>query len=392
MKRIFVLCMILLLLALPSISFADGILAFEEPSYQVIPKKSITLNPIAQDIEEKLSFSWSTEDETIAKVTQKGKVTGVSVGTTTLTCVGTSDDGTTYVAECSIVVKAPMEKITPIEKNIRLPFGIKFSVGDLFTFEPLEVVDDTSFEIDISNTMATYPSEDLSYFTAWIPGESTITVTANDGSNVKGKINVSVPDIYIFEEDIIIDTPEPYVFMYQQNPSGDYFIIRSKKGIFTTENVSSDEEDQLKSASGLTALGQSTLEFTKLVPLKAGTEKISYRANGKKRTITVTVEHSAVIDQVSYPEFSVQDILNQENEFINANVSISCEIYKPDDERAIVYAKDGDDYLALTGEESIHCNPGNSYLIYGTITDFIDFQTQTGLTFRCPLIEVVKVE
>lgn len=51
------LCVCIILVLLPTYALADGLLAFEQPTYQIIPKKSITLQPIAQGIEKSLRLN-----------------------------------------------------------------------------------------------------------------------------------------------------------------------------------------------------------------------------------------------------------------------------------------------------------------------------------------------
>ena len=51
-----ILSLLAAVLLLPALAFAEGVFAFEEASYALIPKKSLVLEPVAQGIDEKLSY------------------------------------------------------------------------------------------------------------------------------------------------------------------------------------------------------------------------------------------------------------------------------------------------------------------------------------------------
>ena len=38
------------------------------------------------------------------------------------------------------------------------------------------------------------------------------------------------------------------------------------------------------------------------------------------------------------------------------------------------------------------CDPGETFTVYGILTEFMEYKTETGLTFECPFIEAEKVE
>lgn len=132
-----------------------------------------------------------------------------------------------------------------------------------------------------------------------------------------------------------------------------------------------------------------------LKPIKAGNGKIRFNVNGRRTDIKVKVEHSAVIDDVSYPEAEIAALLEAKETSVGQKVSMTGTVVKNDEQdskKRIVYAKTGDEYFSFAHKNASMCDPGETFTVYGILTEFMEYKTETGLTFECPFIEAEKVE
>lgn len=392
-KGIVFLVLILLVAIVIENAPAEGILAFESLEYDTIPKKSITLSPIAQGIDEELIYEWVSADPDVAKVDKKGKVTGVSVGSTEITCTGSSESGEQYTAKCTIVVNAPVEKITPVQKKIEMPTANYFKLRDLFIFEP-EDVSHVGFTVEISDSNMVHLYEDGTFVTTFYTGTCKLTIKAEDGSGKKASIQITVPPVYVREEEIVIDKNEPYILIYQENIGGYFYDIEGD--VVEWDEV--EKEEVAEQVKGDDFSEKLDVSFLKITPVKAGNGKIIFRENGKKKVIKIEVQHSAVVDNVSYPEMSVQHILHAEDTMIGEKMSISGVVFKveeienPEKPSFVAWAKNGDDYVAFTSSEKDTYLEGNSYTAFGTLEKITEYKTETGLVFDCPVINAIKIE
>ena len=389
------LCVCIILVLLPMYALADGLLAFEQPTYQIVPKKSITLQPIAQGIDEKLAFEWASSDDGIAKVSKKGKVTGVSTGKVTITCKGTTKSGEEYTAECALEVITPVSKIVVSEKKLELPAMYDFTLEDYIKIEPTDATNQNII-IESSNPEVVHVFENGS-LTTWRAGSSTLTIKALDGSGVKATIKVTVPKLCVSDTEITITNPDGYIFWYQNNVSG-YTTIGTTGDVFTTESYEPEEIDTIFEVNpdlGKIDKYMLDLDYMLLKPIKAGNGKIRFNVNGRRTDIKVKVEHSAVIDDVSYPEAEIAALLEAKETSVGQKVSMTGTVVKNDEQdskKRIVYAKTGDEYFSFAHKNASMCDPGETFTVYGILTEFMEYKTETGLTFECPFIEAEKVE
>ncbi len=121
------------------------------------------------------SVKWSTADKSIATVS-KGKITGVSVGTTTITV--TTVDGS-YKATCEVTVTSDVVSVTGIDIN---------SSSEVMGFGKTLILTYSIKPSDATNTDVTWASSNESVatvkdgvVTAVAEGLTTITVTTADG-------------------------------------------------------------------------------------------------------------------------------------------------------------------------------------------------------------------
>lgn len=212
-------------------------------------------------------------------------------------------------------------------------------------------------------------------------GTTTITGKATDGSGKKVQIKVKVPSCYVTEDNIVISTHEGEKIGYiRAHASG-----INTYSIKTTGNVVT--YDHLDEVNGV--------NWMQIVPLKAGQGTLSFLHNGKKtRTIKIKVEHSAVYDSVSYPAVKIASLMASPDESIGTKTHIKCEIVEivPDENLGtsggIIYAtfnENGQKQFAIFEyEDAKWYKPGDTKTIYGTVSKFVEYVTDTGLTYICP--------
>ena len=118
---------------------------------------------------------WSTDDDTVASVSQNGVVTAKSAGEATIT-VTTRDGG--FTAECDVTVTAPVA----VESVDLSPRAITLSVGERATLTA-EVSPDnaTNQALTWRSSDPTVVTVDGGRITAKSAGEATVTVTTQDG-------------------------------------------------------------------------------------------------------------------------------------------------------------------------------------------------------------------
>lgn len=133
---------------------------------------------------------WSANDESIAKVTSNGTVTGVNPGRTFIHCNAT--DGSNAIGTIIVDVVRPLKKITFASKSNTL---LKYN--DMYLTYNTEPVDATDSSLDwfSSDESVAYVSS-TGCISGRKPGKVTITAIARDGSGVKASTTVYVePDI-----------------------------------------------------------------------------------------------------------------------------------------------------------------------------------------------------
>lgn len=372
-----VLSCLLLLAALNVHTAKAEAFAFENATYQVLVKKSIELKPVAQDIEGKLDYEWESSDKEIATVSQ-GTVKGVAVGSATIVCTATNKDGQTYTAECKVEVLQPVTKITADETKLELPSDIYFLPE--VKIEP-ENASNKEIEWTSSNekVVHVFPKGKAVTRSA---GKATLTGTACDGSGKKVTITVTVPKVYVTSKNITIDSPEGVEFGSQINMSG-IFSTSIKGDAFNTESMDSDKDG---------------LDWMRLMPSKAGSGSIVFRGNGSTlATVKVKVEHSAVYDEVSCPKTTVEALLEKGEAAIGEKVGLTGEVaeFKPDKNTGNagkLYLKAKDGYFCFWYGTAGLTTIGEKFTIYGPITGFETYETETGLTYECPVIELKSAE
>ena len=121
-------------------------------------------------------LKWSSSDETIATVTSRGKVTGITPGTCTITAKTT--DGSNLKVTCNLVVyeEVPATDISIIASDITMVVGKTQSAGA--TINPANTTDKIRYASD-RPSVATVSSKGK--IKGIRPGTATITVSTSSG-------------------------------------------------------------------------------------------------------------------------------------------------------------------------------------------------------------------
>lgn len=383
---IFVLC---LLMVCPY-AMAEGILAFEEAEYSIIPGKTITLTPIAQGIGEKLTYSWESSHPEIAKVSQNGKVTGVSAGSVLITCTGSAKTGEKYTAKCTVNVNRPIEKITANAKQITLPAYYKFSMLELFSIEPTDLdVYPLQFTLEGNDILQQVGNEGHEFLTTGT-GKIKMTLKAGDGSGKKATISITVPTFFVSDDSITVTEKEGYLMWY--TGTGSFSIgVDYSEDLFELEKLKKEEATNYDGfPDGLMTSGA---DFCLIVPKAAGKGSITINVNGKKIKIPVKIEEEAL----PYPPKKAKDLTKED---VGQPMSLTGVVKRKNGEKEnrgerdyyIVYVKQGEDYFSIRSLGNPACSEGNEFKFYGTLVEMREYRTETGLTYPCPEILMDKVE
>lgn len=148
-KMAFLILVFALLFTLLSVATADAVFAFENVSYDLQIKKSITLKPILQgaEVPAKAAYVWETSDKAVCTVS-KGKVTAKGAGTATITCSLQSQGETLYTTSCEVNVIVPVKSIKLKEEAIYFKYGINTSYQLNYEISPADATDkDLIFEV-----------------------------------------------------------------------------------------------------------------------------------------------------------------------------------------------------------------------------------------------------
>ncbi len=166
----------------------------EETSIQAKKNVTIKATVLPEDAANK-KLKWTSSDESVAKVSPQGKVTGVSSGEAIITV--TADDGSETKAYCKVTVFVPVSKIQIEDgKQINLPFMMTRSLNVMVTPEDATIKgilwesSDPNVAIVDKNGLITARSS----------GDTLITATSTDGSNVVGSIKVHVLHIAVYDQ------------------------------------------------------------------------------------------------------------------------------------------------------------------------------------------------
>ncbi len=138
------------------------------------------------------SVTWVSSDSVIASIDESGLVTAISEGAATITA--TTNDGSELTASCAVTVNPKLAgSITLDHENVTLTAGetIKLTATVLPDDAPDKSVTWVSSDPGIASV------DENGLVTAISYGETTITATTNDGSELTASCIISVREIYV---------------------------------------------------------------------------------------------------------------------------------------------------------------------------------------------------
>ena len=146
---------------------------------------TITAKVLPNTVNDK-SVTWSSSDESVAKVNSSGRVTPVGPGVCVITCASTAFPE--VAASKTITVSQPVTKVSFLEKEVSVHVG-----GTVTVFWQVEPANATNQSVAFSSRderIATVSADGAIYGVK--RGSTTITVAAQDGSGKRATIKVNV--------------------------------------------------------------------------------------------------------------------------------------------------------------------------------------------------------
>ncbi len=162
---------------------------------------SLTVTYTPSDTTDDKTVTWSSSDTAIATVDTDGTITGVALGSATITATVGS-----YSATCTVTVDAPLEKIVPDSTSMEV---IKKQTGTIgYTLNPTDTTSDKTVTFASSDTSVITVDGSTGEWTALKAGTADITLSGADG--VSAVVEVTVTEIPIDEVylDVVSKTME----------------------------------------------------------------------------------------------------------------------------------------------------------------------------------------
>ena len=154
-------------------------------TYTIKKGKTATLKATLNKAAKKKTVVWSTSNKKIVTVNSKGKIKGIKKGSATITA---KIKGTKIKATCKVTVGVPVTKVTANTSKVTLYKGKTYKLKTKV------------LPTKASNKKVTYTTSNKKVarvssngtIKAIAPGKATIRITANDGSNKKASVKVTV--------------------------------------------------------------------------------------------------------------------------------------------------------------------------------------------------------
>lgn len=274
-KMLAVLLVFALVIASSSACADDPYVAFKQQSYTINIGKKINLTPQEKGTG-KLTYTWSSSDETVATTDQKGNIAGVGEGATTISIVGTNKNGEEFKASCLMNVVVPITAIKSEEREVTICPYVEYT--PMVLIEPENA---TMQELEWSSSkesVATVSEQGVIKGVNY--GKCTITGKAKDGSNKTIKISVNVEQVST--KSIVIDTPDGAIL---DTCLGGGIIMTNYEGdCFETESIEGDVPFMV--------------DRYLIKPIRAGKGAIVFQINFRQKIkVNITVKESALVTE-----------------------------------------------------------------------------------------------
>lgn len=359
--------------------------AFEASRYDLYVGKMLKVKPVAQGIKEKLSYTWSSSDETVATV-KDGTIKGISAGQSVITCTATAKDGQSYEASFTANVQVQIKKITSdVNKLTLAPRDIGSKQNPFSTARPVISIEPSDASVQklawsSSNEAVANVDEEGVITASYSSGTATITGKAMDDSGKTVKITVTVPKCFVTEKNITVteESGAEFYYIYSSVNGISFYSTRVKGKAFDID----EEEDE-----------KTGMNLVKIRPLAVGSGSISFVRNGSTlATVNVKVDKSAVRNQSTYPLMDIDRVLKEKEDSLGKNVHQIGVIAGSEGDRVYAYTDtEPRHYFAFSKTDEMDVAAGGQYLVYGKIQEYIMYTTETGLSYECPLLSHVTV-
>ena len=273
------------------------------------------------------SLSWLSSNEEVIKVDANGNLTAVSSGEADLTAE--TQDGSGLSASCHVTVTQPVESITLLEPEGEF---LKLAVGEVRTVT-VQVMPENASNQELvwtsSNVFVARVAE--GNVEAVGAGDCIITCAALDGSGISSQLGIHVPSFLV---------------------AGEMFTITEKTGLTIPIKYSTEiHELEVQVAGNVFTASLNADKNLVIYPESAGEGKVilNYSAAPLDQVeLQITIDNSAVYNEISYPMIPYTDIVRNPFAYINTPMSISGKILQiqdtSDSEITLTIGTAGNDY------------------------------------------------
>jgi uncharacterized protein YjdB len=262
-----------------------GIVVVQPASAGIRVTATTQLNAVTEDsiggVLTGRAVTWGSSDPTVATVNANGLVTGVALGTATITATSEGKSGTSSVTVTKIpvgsVTVAPPSKALLVTQTVSLTATVRDSLGTVVTDRPVSWGSSNSFVATVSST---------GLVTAVAPGTATITA-ASESKGGTSTITVSLVPV-----SAVVVQPAQDTLVVNATAQLAAATLDSIGGVLTGRIVtwgSSDPTTASVSASGL------------VTALKAGAATITATSEGKSGTSAIVVLQAPVASVTVLP-------------------------------------------------------------------------------------------
>lgn len=399
MKKLTALVLLLAML-LPMIPVqAEAVFAFEQLTYEVVAKKSITLTPILQGAEKPqgAKYTWESSDKTVATV-QNGKVTGVKRGEAVITVTLTGKGDVQYQTSCTVRVTQPITSIKPEGKDGR----IYVQTETKYQLHPVILPEDAD------NVQLVYTSSDTKVATVDQQGvvtmkedggSVTITMEAADGSGKKATQKIIGSPFIIAQEEIVLTERKLHRICVAGYPSTSVFkftpVVKWDKQYLSAYTLTRDEPKQM------------VYNYFTIRPLKPGTTTLTFStypglwSPAVKFTVKVRIEESACYTTKSFPKLAFDKAMADPAAMVGQPVSLEgayVDTYVDENGlhcyKLATKGKDGNVIIARSAEgkrEFVYA-PGDKVKIWGAFAQPLVYKTETGLNMTTLVIDIERID
>lgn len=428
MKKLLAILTVFLIVIIAVCAFAEPIFAFEYLSYEVGVKKTMDLKPILQGAEltGKVTYTWESDNPEIATVNNKGRVTGVGPGTTTIRVSVEDGAGASYSTSCEIHVLQMVEKITFDAKEVKVA-----------VFHTLQLTPKVYPE-NASNPELVFSTSDKN--SCWVnpktgkisgvTGNTTcyVTAEATDGSGVKQKIKVNVQTFVIPEEykQIEITERKTYYLYFDGLTDGHTFLAdnyyfkypKNQDVAYLGNHTGGDDNGWFgiaeKSVTNPDTNKKETKHMLRVEPYKkAGKISVTFYDSDTtwgrgftKETIDIIVKPSAVYGKEAFPPMKYEEVLANPGEYTGKDTQLSGIVTSVDFREAgsnstlqlVVATKGKDSNLVACVVKGRYAKVlktdyqvGDKVTVYGAWDEPREIKTETGLSVTNLLLNIERI-